>query len=264
MKLISLNTAAKVSQKIIKAFKKENVFNSKTFNAIMDKDWGKGSKAICAKSKTTGKPVDIFVKDKSVTIGGCTNYYYTLYDKSGKKIGSKSFGIELRPDSKAGNEMHYGVMENTPCDIAGAGVIEDAIQIETALKNGIKVIPRKSMAKATLYHTKMGFLPTQNLAEVKDWGDVSDLMQELIQYSPDIKIRNYKPIIIKKNGKFYLDLNTTQAHANAREIKSRLAKDGGYRVEDLKALGTDMELSGDELKVWKNKLANKSFLDKIG
>lgn len=69
----------------------------------------------------------------------------------------------------------------------GSRVIEDAIQIETALKNGIKVIPRKSMAKATLYHTKMGFLPTPNLAEVKDWGDVSDLMQELINIRPILK-----------------------------------------------------------------------------
>ena len=71
-------------------------------------------------------------------------------------IGTKSFHAK-------GNELIWGNMETRPSDFIGLGIIEDALQIETALSLGIRNIPRESLPEATLYHTKMGYLPIQKL-----------------------------------------------------------------------------------------------------
>ena len=185
------------------------------------------------------------------------------HKKNHTHISSKSFQIEAHPNPRIGTHMIPGSMENTPCDIAGLGIIEDALQIETALRHGIKVIPRESAAKATLFHTRMGFLPSQDLIEIKSYDDVLDILKDIMKKSPDIKLKNYKPIIVERDGKYFLDINATQAQASVREIKERLLQEGSYRLEKLEAVGTDLELSGEELNAWSNMLEKHSFLDKI-
>ena len=261
---LDLKTVVKTSEKLIDSFKKENVFNSKTLHEIFSPVFSSETKAIYAKSKTNGKPVEIFIENKTEADGRITEYIYNVFDKNHTRLGKKSFKIEAHPNPRIGTHMIPGSMENIPCDIAGLGVIEDALQIETALKHGIKIIPRESASKATLFHTRMGFLPTQNLVEIKSYDDVWDILKDIIKNSPDIKLKNYKPIIIERDGKYFLDINTTQAHASVREIKDRLSQEGNYRLENLEAVGTDLELSGEELEFWNNLLKNHSFLDKIG
>ena len=261
---LDLKTAVKTSEKLLESFKKENVFNSKTLHEIFSPKFTLDAKAIYARSKTTGNPVEIFIENKTTTDGRTTEYIYNIFDKNYTRIGKKSFKIEAHPNPRIGTHMIPGSMENTPCDIAGLGVIEDALQIETALRHGIKVIPRESASKATLFHTRMGFLPSQNLVEIKSYDDVWDILKDIMKNSPDIKLKNYKPIIIERDGKYFLDINTTQAQASVREIKERLLQEGSYRLENLEAVGTDLELSGEELNFWENLLRKHSFLDKIG
>ena len=257
-----LKAAVKTSEKLIETFKRENVFNSRTLHELFSPQFVSDTKAIYAKSKTSGKPIRIFIENETNARGRVTDYIYNIFDVNHVKVGSKTFQIEVMPDLSR-THMIPGSMENVPCGIAGLGVIEDALQIETAIKHGIRVIPRESAAKATLFHTRMGFLPKQNLVEIKSRDDVLDILKDIIKDSPDIKIKNYKPIIIQKDGKYFLDINATQAQANVREIKERLAEAGSYRLEKLNAVGSELELSGEEFEIWEKMLAKHSFLDKL-
>lgn len=261
---LSLKAAVNNSKKILEAFKRENVFNSKTLQEIFSPKFTSDTKAIYAKSKITGTPVEIFIENKTIPGNRVTEYIYNIFDTNHTHIGRKSFKIEAHPNPKIGTYMIAGSMENTTCNITGLGVIEDALQIETALKHGIKIIPRESAAKATLFHTKMGFLPSPHLVEIKSPDDISDILKDIIKNSPDIKLKNYNPIIVEKEGKYFFDTNATQAQANVQEIKERLLQEESYRLEKLNAIGIDLELSGDELNFWKNLLEKHSFLDKIG
>ena len=261
---LDLNTAVKTSEKLLETFKRENVFNSKTLHEMFSPKFTSETKAIYAKSKTSEEPVEVFIKNDSKSHGMVTDFVYNIFDKNYNHIGLKTFQVVDSPSQRIGSYMKPGRMENSQCGIAGLGVIEDAIQIETALQHGIKKIPRDSAARATLFHTKMGFLPKQELVEIKTADDILDLLKDIIKKSPDIKPKNYKPIIVQKDGKYFLDINTTQALASVREIKERLLQDGGYRLEKLNAAGIDLELSGEELNTWKKILKNHSFLDKIG
>ena len=270
---VDLKTAVQASERLVETFKRENVFNSKTLHEMFSPKFTSDAGKIYAKSRLTGEPVEVFVDNLSniqprmqgkPEYGCWKNYIFKFFDSQDNRIGSKRFQIECHPNPEIDNHMLTGDMENIPCGIAGLGVIEDAMQIEAAMQHGISKIPRDAIAKATLYHTRMGFLPTQDLTEIKSYDDVIDILKNMMKKSPDIKPGNFKPIIVEKEGKYFLDKNATQAHANVREIKERLQQDGGYRLTDLKAEGTELELSGEELNFWSNLLEKHSFLDKIG
>ena len=69
---LDLKTAVKTSEKLLESFKKENVFNSKTLYEIFSPKFTLDAKAIYARSKTTGNPVEIFIENKTTTDGRTT------------------------------------------------------------------------------------------------------------------------------------------------------------------------------------------------
>ncbi len=252
-------------------FKKENVLNSATLKEMFTPKYiyrGDKPNTYLVKSLKTNQPVEIKAivhkwRNTFRNLGTYIDTYrYRFYDKSKNELGYKSFYIGYDPSlNKDSKEMHLGYMENKANELyRGIGIRADQIQIKAALDNNIKYIPRSSLGFATLYHTKMGFLPvTDDLLEVKSEFDVNRYMRGLNRGSKDIKLKNIQPIIIKKGGKYFIDVSKTQAVANVAEIKGRLAE--GYSYADLETLDLDgipLMLSGKELEYWKN-LINSAY-----
>ena len=119
-------------------------------------------------------------------------------------------------------------MSNTSC-LKGVGSRLDQLQIERALQLGIKNVPRISRPNATLYHTKMGFLPIkQELERVKSLHSLNVLVKSVKHIW-----ENYSPIIFEKNGKFFLDINTSRYMMNLNKCKEIIKKHNKKRIDNL-------------------------------
>lgn len=245
-------------------FLRENVLDSATLKERFSPEYvykGHKPNTYLVKSLKTNKPVPIHVKpihshtiDRQKEI--CTDtYQYNFYDKSNNELGYKYFYIQTALSDPRLKEMIVGYMEMIANDsYKGLGVLSDAIQIKAAIDNNIKSIPRCSRGPATLYHTKMGFLPvTDDLLEVKSEFDVNRYSKGIMKSSPDLKEKNFVPIIIKRLGRYYIDVSKSNAVSNVAEIKDRLSE--GDSISDLNFLELDsipLSLSGKELNYWKN------------
>ena len=61
-------------------------------------------------------------------------------------------------------------------------------------------------------------------------------------------------LLVVADGHYYIDVSTTQAIANVKEIKQRIAS-GDYKKQEygfLRLAGVPMSLSGKEFEYWKN------------
>lgn len=248
------------SMRTFENFKRENVFNSGTLKEMFSPKYiyrGRKPDTVLVKSLKTGKPVEIYIKrDK-----GCEVYSYAYYffDKAKNFVGEKYFSIS------DDNRMLTGYMSSMASELySGIGIREEELQIKEALKHGIDYIPRSAVGGATLYHTKMGYLPVVNdLLEVKSENEVNRCMRGIKRKSQDLNPDNLVPIIIEKDGHYYIDVSTTQAVANVREIKQRLSS-SDYTIKELEFLrleGVGMSLSGEQFEYWKN-LVEKSEASK--
>ena len=257
------------SKKIFNNFKKENVLNSDTLKLMFSPEYkyrGKKANTFLVQSLATGKPAEItakYVFSKNIyrAIDTCyETHQYNFFDKLKNELGYKYFYIQYNLNKPHIKSMLVGFMDTVASHDAyrGLGVREDEIQIKAALDNNIKSIPRSAVGSATLYHTKMGFLPMQdNLIEVKSEFDVERYTKQLAKTSLDIKEQNFRPLIIRNLGKYYIDVNRTQAVANVAEIKDRIKE--GYSATDLSYLELDavaMKLSGQELEYWRSLIYN--------
>ena len=249
------------SKRIFSDFKKENLLNSVTLREMFTPEYtykGKKTDTYLVKSLKTGRPVAIrFVHNTFKNrddIKEYTTYNHYFFDKSKTALGYKYFYIKNDIENSC-KEMLTGYMQVSANDLyKGIGVRLDEKQIDVALKNGLSFVPRSSLGSATLYHTKMGFLPvTNDIMEVKSEFDVNRYISGLKRGSADLKLKNLKPILMKNYGRYFIDINKTQAVANVAEIKDRISE--GYSVFDLTFLDLDsveMRLSGVELNFWKN------------
>lgn len=258
------------SKRTFSNFKKENVLNSATLREMFTPQYiyrGEKPNTYLVKSLETNRPVEIqaeMKKSRSLFYepDSHTDFYqYRFYDKFRNELGYKTFYINYKSSEKGFKQMYIGYMENEANELyKGLGVRAEEIQIKAALDNNIEYIPRSACGSATLYHTKMGFLPqTDDLLEVKSEFDVNRYKNGLSRRSKDIKQKNFQPIIVEKDGKYYIDVSKTQALANVAEIRDRLAE--GYSFNDLETLDLDsspLSLSGEELEYWKN-LINSAY-----
>lgn len=249
-----LSYAVKTSKKAMRLYREENVFDTKSLTELLSDSFtytGNKPNTVLVKSRKTGTAVPVSINLKTEKYGRGVVENYSFYDESGKLVGKKDFRMENHP--KFGKQMYPGGMENlSNGELIGLGIRADQIQIERALENGITKISRESAAQATLFHAKMGFLPKEGeLIEVSTYKEALKYMEDYAKQSPDINISNFRPIIIKKDGRFFIDLNKTQAYANVKEIKQRLKNSGSYKADFKQALGTELELSGAELQQWK-------------
>ena len=249
-----LSYAVKTSKKAMRLYREENVFDTKSLTELLSDSFtytGNKPNTVLVKSRKTGTAVPVSINLKTEKYGRGVVENYSFYDESGKLVGKKDFRMENHP--KFGKQMYPGGMENlSNGELIGLGIRADQIQIERALENGITKISRESAAQATLFHAKMGFLPKEGeLIEVSTYKEALKYIEDYAKQSPDINISNFRPIIIKKDGRFFIDLNKTQAYANVKEIKQRLKNSGSYKADFKQALGTELELSGAELQQWK-------------
>ncbi|MBO5737923.1 hypothetical protein J6R97_01135 [bacterium] len=239
---------------------KKNCFNSSTLEKLLTPEYTyKGNKpnTIFCIDKKTKAPIEISVKTEKHTFGRTTQETYSFYDQKGQKVGEKRFGIEMHPN--LGNSMQTGTMQNFSDDIIGIGIRGDQIQIERALDLGITKIPREAAAQATLFHTKMGFLPIETeLVPVSSYKMAKRKMQNFDiawNYKTESKA---KPIIQFKNGQFYLDLNRTNAYNNLQEAQSLCQSNNKTRI-NFRGNSTELELAKSQLMKWQ-KLIGKNFI----
>lgn len=260
--------AQESSQNYLK-MKKETVFHSKTlFEMLGDTFQYKGGRpdTIYLKDAQTGGPVQAKVVVKSSpskTYENAVEETYTIVDEFGIPIGEKTFSIKRHKNGSF--SMMSGQMDNFSKQYLGVGIRLDQIQIERALQLGIKKIPRQSLAHATLYHTKMGFLPIEeDLLEIKHFKDLNKLVKQKFDVrTSEIKFTDIVPIIVQKGLRFFIDVNKTQAMTNLAECKRRIDRTGAYRLWSLDSYFSYLELSGKELKKWKQMLKGRTILDKL-
>lgn len=263
-----LSYAARESKEVMRKYS-ENVFSSKTLHEMLSDSFEyKGGRpdTVLVKDLKTGAPVEVKVLIEQYykpNSGNLLEEVYSLLDNYGKKIGEKLFYTKKMSDGK--HQMFAGDMKNYKNNLGGVGVRLDQLQIERALQLGIDVIPRKAEPKAMFYHTKMGFLPIERrLVEINNADEIKKIAQnELKDCSKGLNSEKIEPIVIQKNGKFYLDINKTIANANLQECKNLICRYNSYRVLSLESTGAHLELSGKELEHWKELLKNRSVFNKL-
>ena len=182
---------------------------------------------------------------------------WKLFDKKGNLVGTKYYGIEKRPDNKI--YMRTGSMTTLDNIYRGIGTRLDQLQIERALQTGIESIPRTAQPQATFFHVMMGFLPLEGrLIPVEN--NLAETMEKTFFHLNKI---DFDPVLVEKNGKIYIDCNKTLANANLIKCKSICEKKGKGKIKKIDGKPTNLELSNDELKQWKEIIKNHSLLDKL-
>lgn len=227
----------------------------------------KGSEpdTIYVKNLLTGEPeavkVDIEIKpDANFNFAQET---YRLLDKEGNEAGKKNFSYRKMPGGKY--VMYSGQMDNFSKIYGGVGIRLDQMHIERALQLGVDSIPRESLAKATLYHTKMGFVPIEKkLVQLKSINQVKNFTEEEFCYkAKSIPLNEFEPVIVQKGRKFYIDVNKTQTLTNLKMCKRQIEKTGFRRILYLDSTYTNLTLSGQELLRWKQIIKGHEILPKL-
>ena len=174
-------------------------------------------------------------------------------------LGTKSYVVET--DNNGNMIMKSGSMhsDEDACEKAGVkgiGILERIIQINDAIANGIKSIPCMSYARAVLFHLKTGFLPVPKLTEIKTLYDLDTIMAKKTKYvGSDIDPKNYTPIIVSKDGKYYLDENTTQCVASLRQILQNYKAGYSDGVRPfIRGRCVELVLEGKNFDFWKRLL----------
>lgn len=263
-----LTIAAYTSKKAMARYKR-NAFESSTLKELMtDTFTYKGTKQnrFYAKDRVSGSPIPIDyeiststknnVKAKTAVTDVDFDFFF-----NGNKVGEKNFSIVTLPNSD--KQILSGYMQNYSDDIIGLGIRGDQMQIEYALQNGINQIPIYASDMATLFHAKMGFLPTENLHLVKSYKDALEKFEKLFKNYRDIygTDKNFKPIITRINNEFFFDENKTIANMNlVRTTKDMKSTKNYEKVPWGRGLSSKMELSGKELGQWKILIQDRKIL----
>lgn len=254
------------SKEAMQEISNEN-FNSETLRTLFTTDFKpKTPRHMMAISTTQPqKPVEVGYKiyarsDSMVSID--------VFSKESEEclLGHKEYFLDSDKEGNRVMESGYMSSDKEACEKAGVkgiGTIENILQVIEAIKNGIRQIPRNSYARATLFHLKMGFTPVQQLEEIDSIRTLDTVLKRMTDYSAlDISSRNYTPIIVAKDGKYYLDENTTQCIANLRQIRQNYRNGLGDSVRPfIRGRGVTLELSGKNYDIWKDMIAKQFKVD---
>lgn len=255
---------AQESAKRYEQCKEEFVLRSKTMEELLsDKFEYKGLKpdTIYVKNLATGEPLEAKFVRSFKKMSDFIEEIIELFDSSGAKLGCKNFAYS----KKNGHyNMIAGDMQTFNYNLGGVGFRLDQLHIERALQLGINSIPRQSLPEASIYHLKMGFLPKETIMdEIKSINQVKNFTEEDFKImAKSIPLSHYKPVIVQKGAKFYIDVNKTQLLTNIDECRNILHKNNGYRVLSLDSGHTNLELSGQELEYWKSIIKQHPILEK--
>ena len=260
-----LRSLVKKSEQKMVQYRAENVFKSSLLNELMtDKFEYKGAEPnkILVKDAQTNEPVEVNVEHEAATIGDSfVREFWTITDKDGNLVGSKFYDIEKNSDNNW--VMKAGSMSNYSSNLKGIGIRLDQIHIERAIQLGIKEIPRNSFPASTLYHAKVGFLPKeQELIKVRSASFLKDFLEEAFMFR-ELEDDLYEPIVVEKDGNFYLDVNKTIASTNLGRSK-KLALDTSFKkIRNLLGKPSQLTLYGDQMEFWKKLLEKHSILKKL-
>ena len=252
----------------IKSVEEENVFHSKTLEELFTEKYDyKGSEPdlIYVKNLLTNEPEAVRVKIEIKPNKKFTFFQelYMLFDNNGTKIGQKDFSYRRMPDGKY--VMYSGEMDNFSKIYGGVGIRLDQMHIERAMQLGVDSIPREALPKATLYHTKMGFLPIEKkLVQLKSINQVKNFTEaEFCYKAKSIPLHEFEPVIVQKGTKFYIDVNKTQTLTNLKMCKQQIEKTGFRRILHLDSTYANLTLSGQELLRWKEIIKGHEILPKL-
>ena len=265
----NLSQAARQSAERMRHFREDNVFHSHVLQELLtDKFEYTGNKpyTLFVKNRKTGEPVEMSVKVTKEKDRVCKNLLrevYQLIDNENQNlIGTKDFYIKKLENGSY--RMYQGFMANDNPNYAGVGVRLDQMQIERALQLGIECIPRTSYPESLIYHTKMGFLPLEkylepvrNMTQLKNY-----LYKDFKPYEQDIPLNYFNPVVVEKEGNFFIDKNKTLAYASMQKSRDILQKSGHHRIVDLSYVPVYLALAGEELERWKNIIKNHPLLSK--
>ncbi len=209
------------------------------------------------KSLKTGEPVNIDLKYKLIQgdneIDSHRLKYYAYLTNGKSYLGSKTFGIRINPYTNK-KEFEGGfIASKQNNDYSGVQIRLLQAACEEANRNGIKSMPLYGLFPAVNFHTMMGFRPVpQCNEEVRSWGDITRALNDARVFWPKAIDENTEPILAKKDGKYFFDLNRTMYCAVVKQNNKAL-KDGKRHIP-LSSLNSDnaidMELSGEEFDKW--------------
>lgn len=242
---------------------KNNMFQTAVFQKLMtDKFDYQGTKpnTILVQDKDTEEPVELDVVFEHIEISPIVaRENWELYNKKGKLVGSKFYGIQKRLGDST--YMRTGSMSSYSKSLKGIGTRLDQFHVERALQLGINEILRTAQPRATYFHSMMGFTPVQGRLIPIENNNLAEAMEKAFYYLDKI---DFEPIIIEKEGVYYIDCNATLANANLNKCKDFCADNKKEKIEKkLKGQPTTLMLTAEELQKWKEAIKGHTILDKL-
>ena len=155
---------------------KNNMFQTTVFkNLLTDRFDYQGTKpnTILVQDKDSEEPVELDVVFEHIEISPeVARENWELYNKKGKLVGSKYYGIQKRLGDST--YMRTGSMSSYSKSLKGIGTRLDQFHVERALQLGINEILRTAQPRATYFHAMMGFTPVHYAAS----RNLVDFLQE--------------------------------------------------------------------------------------
>jgi len=261
-----LDAVIKNSEKAIQEYRAENIFQSPKMRPLFSDEFeyttDKKNKVIVEDAKTS-KPIELdvrYFKIKKKKKNHWTELIQFLNEK-GEEVGVKDFSL-----AEITNRffMKHGFMHSKNSDLKGIGQRLDQLQIERALELGLDSVSRLTVADAIVYHAKMGFFPETRALIPIDYPDCLDIYLDLcFKEHCNIPKEFRTPIVIKKNGKYYLDENKTIAISEFKMAKKIKEQGNVNGIVSIRGPLTYLKLSGEELKRWKDYISKHPILPNI-
>ena len=262
--------ASRKSVKEVSRLKNELVFQSKTMKELFTDAYeykGAEKGIIYLKDKLSRKPTPVRVEVVQNPFMGNKNHVvenvYLVNPTNNLVIADKNYDIKILENGK--KIMYQGSMSTYDPNFIGAGIRMDQIQIARALELGIDSIPRSSYPQSIIYHIKMGFLPLENIEPMRSLSSIKKYIKSNYKDNNYTKlpIKYFRPIVVQKDNKFYLDKSWMLVRAWVVKCKEVLAKTQKTRVRGYDTFTIGLKLTGNELNTWKNLLKDFPILDKL-
>ena len=219
------------------------------------------------KSLKTGKTVIAnlyYILTEGKLKGNHRRKYFLKNEENGKKLGFKSFGLDI--SDKNHPVLTSGYVKSYDNDkYTGTQIRLLQVACEFAKKHGIDKIPLISLFPALRFHAMMGFRPLEEkslkINSKKDINNALQMYNEMYRkffYEGDVI-----PVFSKIDGEIYFDRNKTTFCTVMTKNEEKL-KSQNKRHLDLSNRYLDydipMSLEGEEFKKWQERLKGFEIL----
>lgn len=259
-----LNRACKTSQKVLS--ESSQLFKSSTLNELYKDDFKSSSNIGIINAETTQK-ADTFVRSH---IGKFVEIYYLkrLDNKKHVRLANIDLGI-FKKDGYVEIALLQSLTRNTVSGVnpyKGAGVRLIQLSAERAAKENLNKVIVDAEPKAVPFYTMMGFVPAKNklnrIKKISEINRYADIYKGIFsQKNSKISVKSVTPIVIKENGRFYVDETGTYTNAILREIK-RQVQDKAYILTTEFNAPSDLrlELKGENFQKWLDRAKEQPIL----